>query len=192
MNEELINGEMDKKFRPVLFIDVPGVLNSSGSQFNYTNFDADKIKLLREIVESTGCEVCFAPVLPQSKSLILIGHFRRQVDTIVNLMQAIFPQRKFSVVYDVSESIKMFAGENDRIDSFAVVRHVDTPGLEWRLTYPTRSMRIGNGMTKADANSIIRLLKTPHNGDEIPLQVVNSDMVKEMVRQRFHIRASRW
>lgn len=190
MNEALIKGERGKNSRPVLFIDVPGVLNSSGAQFNYTNFDADKIKLLREIVESTGCEVCFAPVLPQVKDLI--GHFSRQVDTVVNLMQAIFSEWKISVVYDVSESIKMFAGKDDRIESFAVVRHVDTPGLEWRLTYPTRSMRIGNGMTKADANSVIRLLKTPHNGDEIPLRVVNSDMVKQMVRERFHIRSSKW
>lgn len=177
--------ETCEAMRKVLFIDIPGVLNTSKSPYNFVSFDKDKMALLREIVRRTQCEIVLAPSLPWH--LTLKGDMRRCLGGISNLLNALYPEWNVGCIDDVGIAVAMFANKENPITSFAVVRCQDTPELEWQLTFPTRCVKVASdaGLSEATENAIVHLLHTRIKEDEIPMKVVTKGEIESAVRKRF-------
>lgn len=171
--------------RRVLFIDIPSVLNTSRAPYNFVVFDKDKMSMLKDIMLKAPSEIVFAPTLPKEQGLR--GYSVREMNCLTRLMGALRPDWEVRWTADVAVAVSMFASKENRIESYAVVRYHDTPELEWQLTFPTRTFRTGIGLTEADAESVIRLLQTPINGDEIPMKVMTKSELVKIVNERFPI-----
>lgn len=177
--------ETTENGRKVLFIDIPGVLNTSKSPYNFVNFDKDKVARLKDIVSKTQCQVVLSPTMPTDEGLL--AHARREMDCVANLLSAVFPEWDVWWNPDVSIAVSMFAVKENPITSFAVVRLQDTQELEWQLTFPTRCIRVasGEGLTDEKSREVIRMLNTEISEDEIPLKAISKGEVESMVKERF-------
>lgn len=184
---ELVMQEVEtcEAMRKVLFIDIPGVLNTSKSPYNFVNFDKDKVARLKDIVSKTHCQVVLSPTMPMDKGLL--AHARREIDCIANLLSAVLPEWEVCWTYDIGIAVAMFANKENPITSFAVVRCRDTPELEWQLTFPTRCVKVasGDGLTDEKASEVVRILNTEIKEDEIPLKTMTKQEVATFARNRF-------
>ena len=166
----------------ILFIDIPGVLNTSRSPYNFVNFDNEKVALLKDIVSMTNCKVVLSPTMPNDKTLL--SHARREMDCVKNLMSALMPEWDVKWTSDVCIALAMFANKEEPITGFSVVRAHDTHELEWQLTFPTRTIHVVRefGITEENTKDIIRMLNTDVLTDEIPLKTVGVSEVKDFAK----------
>lgn len=179
----------------ILFIDIPGVINDARNAYSQVSFDPKKVSLVKDIIKATGCEVVFAPRIPDGKDMK--GQVIREVSGICSLLSALFPDVSFSMIESVEEAVQMVS-RIQGVVSCAVVRHNDVYGLQWQLTFPTRYISTtgwkeemkgeeyteDNGLTEQKAQCIIAMLNTPMTSDEYPLTVITQDVVKAVARNR--------
>lgn len=179
----------------ILFIDIPGVVNDARNEYSQGSFDPKKVALVKDIIKATGCQVVFAPRIPDGKDMK--GHVIREVSGICSLLSALFPDVSFSMIESVEEAVQMISRCQGGV-SCAVVRHNDVYGLQWQLTFPTRYISTtgwkevmkgseyteDNGLTEQKAQCIIAMLNTPMSADEYPLTVITQDIVTAVARNR--------